>query len=102
MSHCESSSSRCTINKAEDFNLFLDKLSGGFLGVEEKIRPDHTHNPSVQIKDAETDSVQWYTPPAASYLQFTATKPVDLKCAKKAIINVSGGGNMNNVNEQRR
>jgi hypothetical protein len=79
MAHCESRGARCEINKAEDFNIFLDRISGGFLGVEEKIRPDHLNNPSVLITNEETGRIERYNPPVASYLQYTVTKPPDWK-----------------------
>ncbi|KAH7068075.1 hypothetical protein BKA63DRAFT_105670 [Paraphoma chrysanthemicola] len=79
MAHCESRGARCEINKAEDYNLFLDRLSGGFLGVEEKIRPDHLNNPTVLIQSPETGRMERYRPPVASYLQYMVTKPPDWK-----------------------
>jgi hypothetical protein len=79
MSHCESRGANCQINKAEDFNIFLDRLSGGFLGVEENIRPDHLNNPTVLITNEETGRMERYKPPVASYLQYMVTKPPDWK-----------------------
>lgn len=79
MSHCESRGAKCQINKAENFNIFLDRLSGGFLGVNEKVRPDHLNNPSFMRTDPETGKVGPYKPPVAHYLQYTVTKPPDWK-----------------------
>lgn len=79
MSHCESRGARCEINKADNFNIFLDRLSGGFLGVDEKVRPDHLNNPSFLITDPETSRMVPYKPPVASYLQYMVTKPPDWK-----------------------
>lgn len=79
MAHCEARGSRCEINKADDYNLFLDRISGGFLGVEEKVRPDHLNNPSVLVTNEETGRIEPYHPPVASYLQYMVTKPPDWK-----------------------
>jgi hypothetical protein len=79
IAHCESRGARCEINKAENYNIFLDRISGGFLGVEEKIRPDHLNNPSVLIANKETDRMERYALPVASYLQYMVTKPPDWK-----------------------
>ena len=79
MSHCESRGSKCTINKADDFNVFLDRLTGGFLGVKEETRPEFLQNPSVVVTNPLTGRVERYTPPVASYLQYAVTRPVDYK-----------------------
>lgn len=79
MAHCESRGSRCQINKADDFNIFLDRLSGGFLGVKEEIRPDHRNNPSFMITNADTGRMEKYKPPTASYLRYQVTTPPDWK-----------------------
>jgi hypothetical protein len=79
MAHCESRGTRCEINKTEDYNLFLDRLSGGFLGVEEKVRPDHLNNPTLLIQNDETGRMERYKPTVASYLQYMVTKPPDWK-----------------------
>ncbi|KAL5119616.1 hypothetical protein ACEQ8H_002462 [Pleosporales sp. CAS-2024a] len=79
MSHCESRGSRCEINKADDYNLFLDRLSGGFLAVQEQTRPDHLNNPSTLVTNADTRRLEPYTPVAASYLQYKVTPPPDWK-----------------------
>ncbi|KAF1836292.1 hypothetical protein BDW02DRAFT_616512 [Decorospora gaudefroyi] len=75
MAHCESHGSRCQINKAEDFNIFLDRLSGGFLGVEEKVRPDHLNNGEVMVKNPDTGHMEMYRPVVARYLQYRVTTP---------------------------
>jgi hypothetical protein len=79
MSHCESRGARCEINKTDDFNIFLDRLSGGFLGVEEKTRPDHLNNPTALVQNEETGRLECYKPPVASYLQYQVTTPPDWK-----------------------
>ncbi|KAH7380369.1 hypothetical protein DE146DRAFT_625149 [Phaeosphaeria sp. MPI-PUGE-AT-0046c] len=79
MAHCEARGSRCDINKADDYNLFLDRISGGFLGVEEKIRPDHLNNPSILVTNEDTGRIEPYHPPVAKYLQYMVTKPPDWK-----------------------
>lgn len=79
VAHCESRGSRCQINKADDFGTFLDRLTGGFLGVEEKVRPDHLYNPTVVVANPETGRLEKYRPPTATYLQYSVTKPVDWK-----------------------
>jgi hypothetical protein len=77
MSHCESRGARCQINKADNFNIFLDRLSGGFLGVKEITRPDHLNNPTVMVTNEETGRMERYKPPVASYLQYAVTTPPD-------------------------
>lgn len=79
MAHCESRGAKCQINKAEDFNIFLDRLSGGFLAVEEKTRPDHLNNPSVLVTNDDTGRIERFEPLVASYLQYKVTKPPDWK-----------------------
>jgi hypothetical protein len=94
MTHCESRGARCEINKAEDYNLFLDRLSGGFLGVDEKVRPDHLNNPTILIQNAETGRMERYRPPVASYLQYMVTKPPDWKEPVATTVVVGGIPNM--------
>ncbi|KAH5047925.1 hypothetical protein HBI23_230290 [Parastagonospora nodorum] len=79
MAHCESRGARCEINKADDFSIFLDRISGGFLGVQEKTRPDHLNNPSTLLHNEETGRMEHYRPPVANYLQYSVTKPPDWK-----------------------
>jgi hypothetical protein len=79
MAHCESRGARCQINKADDFNIFLDRISGGFLGVEEKTRPDHLNNKKVLLRNPDTGHMEMYKPPIATYLQYTVTTPPDWK-----------------------
>ncbi|KAH9866169.1 hypothetical protein J1614_008734 [Plenodomus biglobosus] len=79
MAHCESRGAKCQINRAEDFNIFLDRISGGFLAVEEKIRPDHLNNTAVFITDPDSGRMEKYSAPVASYLQYTVTTPPDWK-----------------------
>lgn len=77
IAHCESRGSKCQINKAGDYGQFLDKISGGFLGVVEKIRPDHLHNKEVMITNPDSNRLERYKPPVASYLQYEVTTPPD-------------------------
>lgn len=90
MSHCESRGARCQINKADDFNIFLDRLSGGFLGVKEITRPDHLNNPTVMITNEETGRMERYKPPVASYMQYQVTTPPDWKGPVRTTT-ISGG-----------
>jgi hypothetical protein len=94
MAHCESRGAKCQINKADDFNIFLDRLSGGFLGVEEKTRPDHLDNPTVMIRNADSGRMEKYKPPVASYLQYMVTKPPDWKEPVKTAAVIGGVPNM--------
>lgn len=91
MAHCESHSTRCQINKADDFNIFLDKMTGGFLSVREKTRPDHMHNPTVMITNPDTGRPETYTPPTANYLQYSSSRPIDWKEPKKVAEQIGGG-----------
>ncbi len=91
MSHCESRGAKCQINKADNFNIFLDRLSGGFLSVNEKIRPDHLNNPTLMITDQDTGRVERYKPPVASYLQYMVTKPPDWKEPTKTGVQIGFG-----------
>ncbi|KAF2686662.1 hypothetical protein K458DRAFT_429632 [Lentithecium fluviatile CBS 122367] len=90
MAHCESRGAKCQVNKADDFNIFLNKLTGGFLSVEEKVRPDHLHNPTVMVQDVDTGRMAPYTPPAARYLQYSASRPVDWKEPGKVAAQIGG------------
>jgi hypothetical protein len=90
--HCEARGSKCTVSKADDFNIFLDKVTGGFISVEEKTRPEFLHNPAVLIKDPETLRIEMYTPPTASYLQYTSSKPIDWKEPEKVAGQIGVGG----------
>jgi hypothetical protein len=89
MCHCESRGSRCHINKADDFSIFLDRLTGGFLSVQEKTRPEFLHNPTVSVRNIETGKMELYRPPTASYLQYEATTPADWK-KKAATLKIGG------------
>lgn len=91
IAHCESRGARCEINKVDSFSVFLDRMSGGFLGVVEKVRPDHLNNPTVMLTDAATGRVERYRPPVASYLQYTVTKPPDWKEPARAGVQIGGG-----------
>jgi hypothetical protein len=88
MAHCESRGSKCQINKADNFNIFLDRISGGFLGVNEKTRPDHLNNPTVMLTNPNTGRPETYKPPVASYLQYMVTKPPDWKEPTKAGVQI--------------
>lgn len=91
MCHCQSRGSRCLINKTDDFGVFLNKLTGGFLSVEEKVRPDHIQNETVEVRDAETGEMVKYTPPVAKYLEYTASKPADWQEPTKVAAQIGGG-----------
>ena len=84
MAHCENRGAKCQVNKADNFNTFLDRLSGGFLSVDEKVRPDHLNNPTIMFTNPETGRMERYKPPVASYLQYAVTKPPDWKDPSKA------------------
>jgi len=88
ISHCESPAAKCQINKTDNFNIFLDRMSGGFLGVDEKVRPDHLNNPSFMMTDPETGRMVPYKPPVAHYLQYTVTKPPDWKEPVKTAVQI--------------
>ncbi|KAH7385909.1 hypothetical protein BKA66DRAFT_511252 [Pyrenochaeta sp. MPI-SDFR-AT-0127] len=90
MAHCESRGAKCQINKAEDYNIFLDRLSGGFLGVNEIVRPDHLNNPTVMLHNQETGHMERYRPPVASYLQYCVTKPPDWRDPVKQGVQIGG------------
>jgi len=79
MAHCESRGARCEINKAENYNILLDRLSGGFLEVKDDVRPEFLNNPTRIIQNKETQRMEKYTPPVANYLQYMVTTPPDWK-----------------------
>ncbi|KAJ4404665.1 hypothetical protein N0V91_005815 [Didymella pomorum] len=79
MAHCESRGSKCQVNKADNYNIFLDRISGGFLGVNEHVRPDHINNPTVMLTNSDTGRMERYEPPSATYLQYEVTTPPDWK-----------------------
>jgi len=78
IAHCESTTTKCGITHADDFATFLDRLSGGFLGATEEVRPDHAFNPTVMVPN-ESGDLEEYAPPAVGYLKYQATQPVDWK-----------------------
>jgi len=92
MAHCESRGARCNINQTDNFNNFLDRMSGGFLGVKEKIRPDHLDTRSVMIQNSETGHMELYKPPVASYLQYEVTTPPDWKDPVRQGVTIGGMG----------
>ncbi|KAF1967896.1 hypothetical protein BU23DRAFT_583634 [Bimuria novae-zelandiae CBS 107.79] len=96
MCHCQSRGSRCLVNKATDFNIFLDKLTGGFLSVKEKVRPDHIADKTVEIRDAATGQMVKYAPSEApqaiTYLEYSSSTPPDWKEPEKVAAQISGGG----------
>ncbi|RMZ70388.1 cyanate hydratase [Pyrenophora seminiperda CCB06] len=79
MAHCEARGARCAINKADDYALFLDRISGGFLNVEELIRPEHLNTKPLLLRNEDTGHMDLYHPPVATYLQYSVTKPADWK-----------------------
>ncbi|KAF1918524.1 hypothetical protein BDU57DRAFT_445196 [Ampelomyces quisqualis] len=94
MAHCESLGAKCNINQADNFNIFLDRISGGFLAVDEKIRPDHLNNPSVLLPNHQLGRPPVpYQPPVASYLQYSVTTPPDWKEPQRLAL-VDGRPNM--------
>ncbi|KAF2470105.1 uncharacterized protein BDR25DRAFT_262767 [Lindgomyces ingoldianus] len=97
VAHCESRSSKCRVSQAEDFNVFLDRLTGGFLSVDEKTRPEFIYNPTVTFRNSETGVVERYKPPTASYLQYETTKPADWKEPERKTGCTIGGGGGNRV-----
>ncbi|KAF2005566.1 hypothetical protein P154DRAFT_518334 [Amniculicola lignicola CBS 123094] len=94
VAHCESRGAKCQINKAEDFNTFLDRLTGGFLSVQELTRPEFVHNPAVTYTDAETGRVETYKPPTATYLQYEASAPPDFRPIGRQAAYQIGGQHM--------
>ncbi|CAN9119496.1 unnamed protein product [Alternaria alternata] len=90
MAHCESHGSKCTINHTDNFGVFLDRMSGGFLGVQEKIRPDHLNTRPTLRRNAETGHMEMYKPPVASYLQYTVTTPPDWKNPVHSAVQIGG------------
>lgn len=89
--HCETPNSRCNVREATDFNMFLDRITGGFLTVEEITRPEFLHNPSVRITDPDTGKRQEYTPPNATMLQFKSAIPPDWNAPRKVAAQIGGG-----------
>lgn len=79
VAHCESGSRKCNIRKASDFGTFLDRLTGGFLGVDEQVRPEFEKNKTIQFTNPVTGITSRFTPPVASYLKYEVTKPVQWK-----------------------
>jgi hypothetical protein len=93
VAHCESGSRKCNIRKANDYGTFLDRLTGGFLGVEECIRDEFIENPAVLVTDPETGRIEKYNPPTATFLKYRVTKPVDWEDREeRAKIGYSIGG----------
>jgi hypothetical protein len=86
IAHCESRGMNCQINKADDYNIFLDRITGGFLGVREQIHPEHLNNPTVLITNQQTGRIEKFTPPVAIYLQYYVTTPPDWKEPVKATV----------------
>ena len=79
VAHCDAPNGRCQISKADDYNIFLDRVTGGFLSVKEKIRPDHLNTQSALVMNAETGRMERFTPPTPNYLEYTVTTPPDYK-----------------------
>ena len=95
MGHYQSRGSKCQVNKATDFNKFLDKLTGGFLCVEEKPRPDYLADKAFDVRDARTGQLVRYEPPEApqdiTYLKYTSGVPVDWKDPTMVAAQIGGG-----------
>ncbi|KAH9867040.1 hypothetical protein IAQ61_007631 [Plenodomus lingam] len=90
IAHCESRGAKCPINKADDYNIFLDRISGGFLAVDEQVRPDHLNNQTVFITDPVSGHMEKYRAPVASYLRYMVTTPPDWKEPVKAAAQIGG------------
>jgi hypothetical protein len=90
IAHCESRGANCTIDKADNYNLFLDRISGDFLNVEEKTRPDHLNNKKVLLWNSEIGRMETYKPPQATYLQYTVTTPHDWKDLVRLALQIGG------------
>ncbi|KAF2278798.1 uncharacterized protein EI97DRAFT_431044 [Westerdykella ornata] len=85
--HCASSTTKCRIRKADNFGTFLDRLTGGFLGVEEEIRPDHKDQQyTFVVENPYTKQPEKYQPTVATYLKYTSTKPAAFKEPESTII----------------
>lgn len=91
ISHCEAAGARCRINKTDSFNIWLNRMSGGFLSVEEKVRPDHLNTRKVLLRNEETGHMEMYNPLVASYLQYTVTVPADYKEVVRPPLQIGGG-----------
>lgn len=91
MCHCQSRGSKCQVNKADDYGKFLNRLTGGFLSVTEKVRPDYIQNETVMTYNSETGELEKYTPPTVKYLEYTSSKPVDWKEPVKVAAQFGGG-----------
>ncbi|KAE8849349.1 hypothetical protein PTNB73_04900 [Pyrenophora teres f. teres] len=94
MSHCEARGARCNINKSGDFNTFLDRMSGGFLGVDEKVRPEHLNTQPLLLRNEETGHMELHTPTIATYLQYSVTTPPDWKDPVRSSVQIGGIPNM--------
>ena len=91
VAHCESGSRKCTIRTADDYGTFLDRLTGGFLGVREKIRPDHLNNTPIMLSDPRTARLEVYKPPVVRYLKYEVTMPSDLETRDEKVALRLGG-----------
>ncbi|KAL1592824.1 hypothetical protein SLS60_011240 [Paraconiothyrium brasiliense] len=98
MCHCQSRGSKCQINKADDFGKFLDTLTGGFLTVKEKVRPDYIQNETVEVWNSEAQEMEKYTPPTMKYLEFTSSKPMDWKEPTRVAAQIGGGSTSDTFN----
>lgn len=90
MAHCEARGARCSINKSDDFNMFLDRMSGGFLGVEEKVRPEHLNTQPALLQNKETGHMEVFHPVVATYLQYSVTTPPDWKEPVRSSVQIGG------------
>ncbi|KAL5457996.1 hypothetical protein PMIN06_003569 [Paraphaeosphaeria minitans] len=101
MSHCQSRGSKCQVNKADDFGKFLNRLTGGFLSVQEKVRPDFIQNETVMAYNAETREMEKYTPPTVKYLEYTSSKPMDWREPVRVAARIGGGGASGTFNHRK-
>ncbi|EDU42988.1 hypothetical protein PtrSN002B_002288 [Pyrenophora tritici-repentis] len=90
MAHCEARGARCNVNKSGDFGTFLDRMSGGFLGVEEKVRPEHLNTQPLMLRNEETGHMEPYQPVIATYLQYSVTTPPDWKDPVRPSVQIGG------------
>lgn len=106
MAHCQSRGSKCQVNKATDFNIFLDKLTGGFICVKDKVRPSYIAGKTVEIKDARTGQMVKYepdeAPQAITYLAYSTGTPVDWIEPRQVAAQIGGGAASGTFNYQNR
>ncbi|USP78405.1 uncharacterized protein yc1106_05679 [Curvularia clavata] len=90
IAHCQAVGGRCQVNEADDYNIFLDRLSGGFLSVKEKVRPDHLDDKSVALRNEKTGQTAVYKPPVVTFLEYSVTTPPDWKGPPSKTLQIGG------------